>query len=418
MAQRKKVTSDTVALEQRLTNLEADMAKLKKTVDKKQSRRPRKSPWRGPASWLCVALAATLLFAGNLAFWIGNTIVDTDRYVAAVGPLIQKPEIQTALAQYTTTQLFSRVDVEGYVQEALPPRAEFLAPQLTTQLKTQTQNSVKSLLSSQKVQDYWYSSIERRHDAIISFSQSYEGDGTIEISDIFSQLSKRLDGTKLGFLSDKQLPDSVGSIKVATVGWLPVLHKVSTNIGLYQAVTTLLLIGFSVAAVMLSTKRRRMVITLGFVFAVTMLATLLATRITGSVAASQVAQTYQSAVQVAYNTIMHSFVTQTVTLLLISILMVLVAWLSGPYKSANLAKARINAFLAGRLHQSIFSKGENGFTLWLGKYKRHVQWICILLIAIVMLLVQLSPKLIVAYGLLMLVSALVVELLAANKPSK
>ncbi len=420
MAQRKKPASKSASLEQRLTNLEADMAKVKTEVASiKKPKSARKSPLRGLASWLCVALAAALLFVGNLAFWTGNTVVNTDRYVAAVGPLIEKPEIQSAIANYTTTQLFNQVNVQDYVQTALPPRAEFLAPQLTSQLRTQTQNSIKSLLANQKVQDYWYSSLTKRHDALINFSKSYEGNGTIEVSDIYSQLSKRLGDTKLSFLANKQLPDSVGSIKVATVGWLPALHKVSNNIGLYQALATLLLIGFSVAAVLLSTKRRRTVIELGFFFAAVMLATLLATRITGGVVASKVAPAYQAAVQVAYDTVLHSFVAQTLSLLLASILVILVAWLSGPYASASKLKSRVTALLSGRLHQSLFGNRENSFTLWVAKFKRYLQWGLVLLIAVIMLIVQLSPKLVVAYGLVMLISVLLVELLAApKKPAK
>ncbi|MEK7599863.1 MAG: hypothetical protein AAB462_02420 [Patescibacteria group bacterium] len=408
----KTLSKEIAALKSKVDKLET---KLTKSESKKRS---RKFPWRSIASWLCIAIAAALLFVGNLAFWAGNTLVDTDRYVAAVGPLIQEPEIQSAIAGYTTTQLFNRVDVQGYVQSALPPRAEFLAPQLSLQLKTQTENSVKKLLATQKVQDYWYSSLAKRHEAIIGFSKAYQGNGTIEISDLYSHLSKRLSDTRLSFLADRQLPDKVGTIQVATVGWLPVVHKVSNNIGLYQAMATFLLISFSVGAVLLSSKRRRTVITLGFFFAGITLATLLATKIAGGIVASQLQPIYQSAAQVAYSTVFASFVTQTVTLLLISALIVLVAWLSGPYRSAALFKTRVTDLLSGRLRKSIFGTKENTFTLLVSRYKRQLQWTSVLLISLVMLLVQLSPKLIIVYGFLMLVCVLVVELLAADNTSK
>ncbi|HSX53631.1 MAG TPA: hypothetical protein VLF90_04730 [Patescibacteria group bacterium] len=406
------------ALKKEVADLKAEIASLQKNIDSqkagtKTKTAKKKNYWRKIAAWFCVALATALLVVGNIFFWTGNTLVNTDRYVSAVGPLIQKPEIQTAIASYTTTQLFNNVDVQGYVQSILPPRADVLAPQLTSQLKTYTQTSIQSLLANPKVQSYWYSSLARRHEAIISFTKNYEGNGTIEVSDIYNQLSKRLVDTKLSFLANKQLPNNVGSIKVATAGWLPVVHKLAKNIGLYQTLATLLLVGLVAAAIALSTKKRKMVIRLGVFFALAMMATLIAIKIAGSIVVSKVDPTYQSAVQVAYNTVFSAFVTQTIAILLLGALVVIIAWLSGPYKSATAIKARTVALLSGRLHQTLFGQHDNAFTIWVGKFKRQLQWGSIALIALIMVLVKLSPKLVVIYGLVMLVLVLAIEFLAA-----
>ncbi|HMH31244.1 MAG TPA: hypothetical protein VK534_02090 [Methylomirabilota bacterium] len=373
------------------------------------------SPWRGLAVWTCAIIATAMLVAGNLLFWVGNTLVNTDRYVAAVGPLIQKPEIQTAIATYTTDQIFKTVNVEGIIKDNLPPRAVFLAPQLTTQAKTYTNKGIKGLLANQKVQDYWYKSLAKRHDALITFSKEYEGNGTIEVSDIYTQLSKQLSGTKLSFLAGKALPENVGSIKVATAGWLPIVHNVSKNIGLYQAITTLLFLGLSALAIVLSRRRRATAIALGIMFSLSMLVSLVAIKIAGGIAASEVALNYQTAVHVAYDTVLHSFVTQTTTILLLGLLLAAVAWLSGPYKSAEAVKSRIVTLLSGKLHKSLFGGHENGFTKWVAQYKRYLQWGSVLLISMVMLAVQLSPKLVAVYGLVILALALLIELLAADK---
>jgi membrane protein insertase Oxa1/YidC/SpoIIIJ len=127
---------------------------------------------------------------------------------------------------------------------------------------------------------------------------------------------------------------------------------------------------------------------------------------------------YQSAVQVAYDTVIHSFIIQTRTLLLLSLLLLLGAWISGPYKSATVVKNRITDLLSGHVHQSIFGNRENGFTTWVGRYKAYLQWGSVIVVAFIMILVQLSPKLVALYALLIIVLVLIVDLVAAPKTSQ
>ena len=244
---------------------------------------------------------------GNVFFWTGNTIVNTNRFSSVVDPLITKPPIQSAMAQYTTTQIFNNVDVQHYVQQVLPPRADFLAPQLTSQLKSHTQSSLQSVLASPEFQTRWNSSLAKTHQALISYSKSYQGNGTILVSDVFEQLTQQLSDTKLSFLSNVKLPQKVGSIEITTVGWLPALHKITTHIGAYQLVASLLFLASLAGAIFLSPHRRRMVIRLSGLFAVFMLLTLIAVRIAGSFAVSDVAPAYQDAVKVAYDTVAQGF---------------------------------------------------------------------------------------------------------------
>jgi hypothetical protein len=397
--------------------LEAEVAELRaelKALSKQNKRTlPRQFPWRSLGVWVCTTLAVALLVLGNILFWAGNTIVNTDRYVKTVGPVIEQPAVQSAVADYTTNAIFNTVDVQSYVQSALPERAEFLAPQLTNQLKSQTDSRLQSLLANPKVQDLWYSSLQTRHEALIDFSKSYEGNGEIVVSDIYSQLSKRLSDSPLSFLAGKQLPDSVGSIKVATAGWLPVLHNLANNMGLYQTLATIFFLIFASLAVVLARRPRRSVIRLTALFAIFLFITLIATRIGKTVVMAQIDPTYKEAAGVAYSTVLHSFVLQTVSLLIFSMLVMLVAWISGPYRSAHLVKDRIIDLLSGRLHETFFGTKENGFTTWLGAHKRVVQWLVVAIVFLLVLLATLTPKLLIGSAIGLVILILIIEVLAA-----
>ncbi len=422
MAQGKITQSKVADLEHENAELRRSLKRLQKQLDDVEIH-PRPSTvrssggrWKSITAWLCVIVASVLLVLGNAFFWAGNTIVNTNKYVSTVGPLLEKPAIQSAIAAYTTDQLFSRFNVTNYVKQTLPPRAEFLAPQLSTQVKNYTQTTIKTLLASSKVQAYWYSSLQRRHQAFINFSKTYKGNGDITISDIYSELSNRLASTNLSFLANKTLPSSVGSITITTIGWLPAFHNLVNNIGLYQFLATALLLILCIAAIWLSKNRRLMVIRIGVMFALFMLATLIAIRVVGALAASKVNPAYQQAISVAYSTVISFFITQTRTILLLALFVALIGWLTGPSRAALAAKARFNELLSGQIHQTFFGSHENGITKWVSNRKRLLQWLSVLLIAAIMLIVQLSPRLILIYAILLLVCFAAIEIVAAPQP--
>ncbi|HUD10205.1 MAG TPA: hypothetical protein VMR28_00865 [Candidatus Saccharimonadales bacterium] len=423
MARKRVKTSTSANLKKQIAELTIQVEGLQKELDKKNSKasKQHRSPlfrWKTLIVGLCVAVAAVILLLGNIFFWAGNTMVNTNKYVATVGPLIEKPQIQSAIAEYTTVQIFKTTNVQQFVQQAIPPRAEFLVPQLTTQLQSYTQKSLTKILGSSAVHQYWYRSLARRHQALLKFSKSYTGNGTIDVSDIYSRLSMNLAQTKLSFLAGKQLPPKVGSIQVATVGWLPVAHKFVTNIGWYKAVVALAFVGFSALAIWLSKRRRRTVIQLSVLYAIVMGVTLIATSVAGHITASHFSSNYQSAIQVAYNTILASFVIQTFGLLVLSVLILLVAWISGPYKSAVFVQKNVTNLLGGHLHELIFRNKAIPFTNWVRNYASTLQWLSVALGFIVAFTVGLSLGSIIWSALLALFLVLVVEVLGGKQPKK
>jgi hypothetical protein len=412
MARTAKTTVATLQAENK--RLQAENASLKKRLSG-QSGSHR--VWQKVGIVVCIALAGALLVAGNLMFWAGNSLVKEDRFVSATSPLIKQPEVQQGIALYATNQLYQNVDIEQQIQNALPPRAEFLAPPLSGQVRTATQTSLEKVLANEKFQDTWTNTITKAHARIINYVKNYQGNGTISLNDVYQNLSKQLEGTKLAFAANKTLPANVGSITLINAGWLPAAHNLVTNIDLYRFLAIIIVLAASALAIWLARNRRKMVVTLGIVYSFLMLISLLSIRVFQHVVPGKVASEYRPAAQTAVNVITHPLIIQTRTLLLLGILMVVIAWLTGPYRSARTLRGRIQILLEGRLHQALFAK-ENGFTRWMGNYKRVLQWLAVGIIVIIMLfLVQLSPKLVVLYGLLMLLVVLVIEFLAAPERS-
>ena len=58
----------------------------------------RRSAGRSIAAAVCLVLAALLTTPAAIAYWGQRTLNDTQRYVDTVGPLVDSPQVQDAIA--------------------------------------------------------------------------------------------------------------------------------------------------------------------------------------------------------------------------------------------------------------------------------------------------------------------------------
>ena len=414
MAQASSVSANTRVDELERVNLELkrENEQLRAELEKHSLSRKKSSFWRVPLTTLCVLLAVIILIIGNILFWAGNTLINTDKYVATVQPLMADPTIQTAVAGYTTNQIFDQVDVQSYVNQALPPRAEFLAPQLTTQLKGATEKTLQKTLASSRFQTLWVN-INRKAQArlIHAIKTSKTADGVINLQDVYDRLGESLQGTKLSFLAGKTLPKKAGAITVINAPWIPKARFAVNNIGWLKPAALLLVAIFGALAIWISRHRRRMLIILGAVFASGMACTLVVIQIAQNRVASHVQPAYHDAARQAAQIILQPLAHQTWAVLAVSLLIALVAWLSGPYRWAHCTAMATRKYLAAPLHRLIF-KRENEFTRWMTDNRQTVQWVAVAVIGLIMIFVQLSFWLVVFYGAIIMAAVLVAEILA------
>ena len=73
---------------------------------------------RAIAAAVCLVLAAVLTVPASFAYWGQRTINDGQRYVDTVGPLVDSPEVQTAIATKVTDAIEEQVDVEALLTQA------------------------------------------------------------------------------------------------------------------------------------------------------------------------------------------------------------------------------------------------------------------------------------------------------------
>jgi chromosome condensin MukBEF MukE localization factor len=408
-------SNELSALRMENRKLKAENKRLEDLTVNKAAKKPRmtKNLLRKTSVVFFLGLAVALLLVGNILFWTGNTIVKTDRYEEATAPIIRNSAVQTAISSYATDQLFKNVDVNNVISEALPPRADFLAPTISDQLKSHTQGTLQKILANPNFQQKWNEVQKKSHDRFIATVEKNGSDGVISVNELYQQLSGNLKNTKLSFLANKPLPAKIGSVQVAKGEQIRVLNKVITHIDRWRTLAVLLFLASAAAGIYLSRKHRKAVVLLSLYSVVGMFATLITLRITREVIAGKVDAKYSEAVRQTLQIFFHPLVIQTVTILCLFAVVAFIAWVSGSSKSASFFKARTSDLLAGKLHRAVFGAKETSFTLWLGKYKRYIEWTMVGIIALIALLIRLTPKALILCAFLIFLLILVVEMLAA-----
>lgn len=388
---------------------------LKDELGHQPARRP--AVWRSLAISICVLLATVSLIAGNVLFWAGNTLVNSDRYIQTVQPLLKDSAIQAAIADYTTAKLFNQVDVTAVIQQALPPRADFLAPALTAQLKNATGKTLQSVLASNRFQSTWVNVNRTAHDRLISSLKNSNSDGVVNLQDVYDTLGKSLDGSKLSFLAGKDLPKNIGSITVINAPWVPKARFVVNSVGWLKPVSLLLVGIFSAAAIWLSRRRRATVITIGAFISIGMIASLLGAQAVRAAFVAKAAPAYHTAAEHAGNIVLHHLVVQSLAILCIGVAISLIAWITGPYSYASWLRRAVEKWATSPLHRLIWTR-ENDLTHWLASYRQGIEWGIVGAVAILTLLSEISPREIIWRTVLILLIVLVIETIAAPRNSK
>jgi hypothetical protein len=159
-----------------LDRLRAEVLALRTELDRRARRRRRLTVARSWATAVLAAVAALGVVVGMVGVWTTWTALDTDRWVATVAPLPGRPEVATAIATYTTDEVFQAVDVRRRLAEVLPGPAAFVAGPITDQLHGFVQRTVDQLVRTDQFQRLWVATNRLVHQQAVAV---LEGDSQV-----------------------------------------------------------------------------------------------------------------------------------------------------------------------------------------------------------------------------------------------
>jgi hypothetical protein len=122
--------------------------------------------WRTPVSIVLIVLGCILGPVAVLGVWAGNEVSDTGRWVATVEPLIHDPAIQNVLTDKITTEITSRLNITGTINQAsaqlndrgltrISSLLTTFGPQISSSVTGFIHSTVHTVITSPQVAKIW-----------------------------------------------------------------------------------------------------------------------------------------------------------------------------------------------------------------------------------------------------------------------
>jgi hypothetical protein len=169
------------------------------------------------AVWTLVVLATVLALVSILTTWVNRQMLDNTAWKKATTQVIQDPQVQTAIGNFTVNQLYENVDVAAALQPRLPPRLAPLAPTIAGALEQPAARGVTLVLQRPKVQQLFINASAVAHQKLVNVLENKTGHGiqtgngvvTLNLHELVIEL-----GTQLGLPASRldKIPTKVGTV--------------------------------------------------------------------------------------------------------------------------------------------------------------------------------------------------------------
>jgi hypothetical protein len=119
--------------------------------------------WRRVLVVVLAVLTCISILTSTVGVWAHRTLLNTNSWVNAVGPLASNPQVTDAVAIQLTNELITVINADEVAKNALPDQAKFLAAPLTEGVRQFVQRSVEQLLQTDQFKTFWVEANRRVH---------------------------------------------------------------------------------------------------------------------------------------------------------------------------------------------------------------------------------------------------------------
>jgi hypothetical protein len=249
----------------------------------------RGSGLRRTVAGLLVVLFAILLPLTYVVAWTHYVVLTTRGFEKTVVPIGTDPRVTSAVAATLTDQIFSSLNAQQRVANALPPKADFLAGPITEGAKGYVQDAVNTALQSSQFQTLWKQAVDFAHTQLLSVLKgnnqavsTTNGQVVLNLVPIFNAALQNMEGfisgvvghnVNLPSISSNEIPasacETIGNALnrevPSTCGQIPLfpadrLTQARHVVRIFNGVLVLLFVltaGVAALALWLSRRRRR-----------------------------------------------------------------------------------------------------------------------------------------------------------------
>jgi hypothetical protein len=151
-----------------LARVTAERDAAVKALDKEERRARTGGRIRRTVVGLLVVLFAILLPVTYVVAWTHYVVLTNRGFEKTVVPIGTDPAVTSAVATTLTNQIFTSLNVQQTVANALPSKASFIAGPVTNAAKGYVQGAVTTVLQSSQFQALWKQAVDFAHTQLLS----------------------------------------------------------------------------------------------------------------------------------------------------------------------------------------------------------------------------------------------------------
>jgi hypothetical protein len=115
-----------------------------------------------------LVLACLVIVAATMGVWARQTLLNTDRFTALAGEVIDEPVIIAPISERVSTQVVESLDIEARVAEALPGPSTVLAPAIANAVREAIDSRLQQALANPQFQQALSTTVSTTHSRIVA----------------------------------------------------------------------------------------------------------------------------------------------------------------------------------------------------------------------------------------------------------
>ena len=329
-----------------------------------------RSRGRSIAVALCLIVAVLLTTPAAIAYWGQRTLNDGERYLDTVGPLVNSPEVQQAIATTVVDAIEKQVDVEAVLNNVFAdvitqrPRLQQLVGPLSGAIDGLIEREVNAFIASDTFEEIWIRVNTRAQQVLVALLNGDEsgavtlqdGQVVLDLSEIIDEVKNRLVARGLTIVENVPIPEIDKQIVLLDA---PQVEQARTIYAFANPVAKWLIVvvaALYLAAFLLSRRRSRMAVLIGAGLMLNALLVAFALSVGRQLFVNELAGTvFGPASRVFYNTLLAYLVRGWHVFLWLGVILAVAGWFSG----SNQSGTAVRTTLSGGLEKTGSLLGED-----------------------------------------------------------
>jgi len=371
-------STDADSTAESIVSLEAENAALRAQLD---GHAPKKSGsgLRRFFGWVLAIIAIILIALAVNVGWAKTTLLDTDAFVATLGPLAQEEAVAEALSIQIGEAIVEATELEAAIAEALPEELIFVSAPVAAATGTLVARVANEIILTDLFATVWNTALRAAHTSLM-FVLTSDGAVVAEGGSVAIDLDTIAEPV-VGAVSERGLDVEALVGEDFTLGQITIvesdyLGRAQTAVRYLEAlgwITVLLAIIAIGAAVLIGPDRRRMIAILGFGTAIAGLINLVSLRLGRGLTVGSIGDdTNRSAGIAVWDSLTGSLTSMLWGLVLLAFIVGFAAWFVGPGPRATRLRNSVGDGVDR--WRGTTQEPPTGLSLFFYKWRRPLEW--------------------------------------------